>query len=243
MKIKKKGNPENRFDFYNFVKEIILIEMKTKIFSIIMVLVISTTFALSQKTTFSLLGGVNFQNMNGKDNAGNKLDYKFITCFHAGIHLFSPIAPEFYFQPGLLFSTKGANNKIANPDLKYRLSYIELPLNIVYRGEMRDGSVMLGFGPYMAFAVGGKVIFENDARQDIVFTTVVETSDDPLATYLNPFDAGANIFAGYELESGMFLQLNTQLGLLKINPEDKRITTDEKKVRNTGFCLSLGYRF
>jgi len=217
--------------------------MKTRIFYFILIFAFSTTVAISQKTTFGILGGGNFQNMNGKDNAGNKLDYKLITCFHAGIHLFTPIAPEFWFQPGLLFSTKGANNKVADPDLKYRLSYLELPLNIVYRGEMRDGSVMLGFGPYMAFAVGGKVIFENDARQDIVFTTVVETSDDPLATYFNPFDAGVNIFAGYEFETGMFLQLNTQLGLLKINPEDKKITNSEKVIRNTGFGLSLGYRF
>lgn len=217
--------------------------MKARIFSFVAILTVSTTFALPQKTTFGLLGGAGFQNMNGTDNAGNKLDYKLITCFHAGIHLFTPIAPEFWFQPGLLFSTKGANNKVANPDVKYRLSYIELPLNIVYRGEMRDGSVMLGFGPYMAFAVGGKVIFENDARQDIVFTTVVETTDDPLATYFNPFDAGVNLFAGYELDSGMFFQLNTQLGLLKINPEDKRISIGDKKIRNTGFGLSVGYRF
>ena len=220
-----------------------MIEMTTKIFSFTLILLISTTLAFSQKTTFGILGGVNFQNMNGRNDAGYKLDYKLITCFHAGIHLFTPIAPEFYFQPGFLFSTKGANNKNANPDVKYRLSYLELPLNIVYRGEMRDGSVMLGFGPYMAFAVGGKVIFENDARQDIEFTTVVEASDPSLTTYFNPFDAGANIYAGYELESGMFFQLNTQIGLLKINPEDKRITTSDKIIRNTGFGLSFGYRF
>jgi hypothetical protein len=45
------------------------------------------------------------------------------------------------------------------------------------------------------------------------------------------------------LEGGIFLQLDTQLGMLKINPEDKRISSDKSSVKNTGFGLSIGYRF
>jgi hypothetical protein len=48
------------------------------------------------------------------------------------------------------------------------------------------------------------------------------------------------------MAGGIFLQLNGQLGMLKINPEDKRIITvysDKLSVKNTGFGLSLGYRF
>lgn len=61
--------------------------------------------------------------------------------------------------------------------------------------------------------------------------------------YFKAFDAGANVFAGYEMANRIFFQLNTQLGLLKINPEDKRITNDETSIKNTGFGISLGYRF
>jgi hypothetical protein len=56
-------------------------------------------------------------------------------------------------------------------------------------------------------------------------------------------DVGANVFAGYEMGNGIFVQLNTQLGLVEINPTDKRIDNDETSLKNTGFGLSLGFRF
>jgi hypothetical protein len=52
--------------------------------------------------------------------------------------------------------------------------------------------------------------------------------------------------AGFEMAGGLFLQLNAQLGMLKINPEDNRliqIYSDQLSVKNTGFGLSMGYRF
>jgi hypothetical protein len=48
---------------------------------------------------------------------------------------------------------------------------------------------------------------------------------------------------GFETVGGLFLQLETQFGMLNINPEDKRILTDKSSKKNTGFGLSLGYRF
>jgi hypothetical protein len=48
---------------------------------------------------------------------------------------------------------------------------------------------------------------------------------------------------GYETAGGLFLQLDTQLGLLKINPEYEALTNDDSSVKNTGFGLTLGYRF
>jgi hypothetical protein len=48
------------------------------------------------------------------------------------------------------------------------------------------------------------------------------------------------------MAGGLFLQLNAQLGLMKINPEDNRLVVmygEELSVKNTGFGLSLGYRF
>jgi hypothetical protein len=61
--------------------------------------------------------------------------------------------------------------------------------------------------------------------------------------YYRPFDAGANIFFGYELSMGVFLQLNAQLGLLKINPEYSWATDSKASYKNTGYGLSIGYRF
>jgi hypothetical protein len=208
--------------------------MKTIQLSLILTLLISSAMAQTGeigKTSFAILGGVNLQNLNGKDMNGDKLENDLTLGFHAGINAQIPVAPEFYFQPGLLFTTKGAKISTDN----YTLSYVELPLNFVYKALVGKGYFMLGFGPYIAYGIGGK---------NIEFKKVVESGDSNSVKYFKPFDAGANLFFGYELPSGIFAQLNTQLGLLDIHPEDNRVSVDDKSsVRNTGYGISIGYRF
>src|SRR5688572_20097064 len=79
------------------------------------------------KTSFGIRAGVNFQNLNGEDPAGNDLDNKLKVGFHVGADVDIPIAEEFYLRPGVLFSTKGA--KAEGSDAKLNLSYIEVPVS------------------------------------------------------------------------------------------------------------------
>jgi hypothetical protein len=208
--------------------------MKTKIFTIALILSLSASFALGQaaekgKTSFGVLGGINFQNLNGKFSSGDKLANDMLLGYHAGVNLQIPIVPEFYFQPGLMFAVKGAKNTTtifgAEFTDKTKLNYIEMPLNLVYKGALGNGFIMIGFGPYLAYGISGKQIIEGGS-------VTLERGVD-----YDAFDAGGNIFAGYEMASGLFLQLDTQLGMVNINPDDEPTT------KNTGFGLSLGYRF
>ena len=230
--------------------------MKTKLFSFTLIFALATSLAFSQgyensKTSFGILGGVNMQNLNGKAMNGDKLENDMIIGFHAGVNVQIPIAPQFYFQPGLMFTTKGGESKA---DLfgstfltsTYKLSYIELPLNFVYKAGLGSGYFMLGFGPYLAYGVMGKATFKSGSvtnDSDIEFKKEVVVGDPLTTAYFKPFDAGANIFFGYELSAGLFIQLNAQLGLLEINPDDKRFPDTDLSIKNTGFGLSLGYRF
>ncbi|MDP2424143.1 MAG: porin family protein [Bacteroidales bacterium] len=219
--------------------------MKTRLISIVLILLLSATFASAQ-ISFGILGGVNFQNLNGKDYNGDKLENDMIIGYHAGVNVQIPIASEFYFQPGLLFTTKGADNTNGTLTYKIRLSYVELPLNFVYKGALGNGYLLVGFGPYVGYGIGGKVTTEGGAasvERDVEFKSVVEAGDPLTVAYFKAFDAGGNIFAGYEMAGGIFFHLNTQLGMLAINPEYKILTNDKSSIKNTGFGLSLGYRF
>lgn len=222
--------------------------MKTK-FLISTLLIIFTAMSVSaqgnypSKTTFAILGGLNFQNLNGKDFNGDKLENSLILGYHGGVNTQIPVAPEFYFQPGLMLSTKGAKeSELAD---KLRLSYVEMPLNFVYKALLGNGYFMLGFGPYIAYGVGGKATWESDlgtAEYDVKFKKE-DSSSSANTLYFRPFDAGGNIFAGYELPGGLFFQFNTQLGMLNINWENEMIPDDKSVLKNTGFGLSAGYRF
>ena len=58
---------------------------------------------------------------------------------------------------------------------------------------------------------------------------------------LKRFDAGANLLAGYEFSNKLSFQLNAGLGLIRLN---NRADDDTKSsIKNTGFGVSLGYRF
>ncbi|MGE5421058.1 MAG: porin family protein [Chloroflexota bacterium] len=208
--------------------------MKTKIYAILIFIFLTGSIAFTQGIKPGIIAGFNLQNINGTNEFDKKLENDLLPGFHAGFNLLMPIAPEIYFQPGILFSTKGA--KLGSNDER-RISYIEVPLNLVYRGQLGDNFVLLGLGPYAAYAVGGKYTVAG-VDNDLRFTNDIAVWD-PRA--LRRFDAGANIFAGYELAMGLYFQLNAQLGLLKINPEI--LLPDSRVWKNTGFGLSLGYRF
>ncbi len=214
-----------------------------------------STFFLQAQTGFGLIGGVNFQNITGKNNNGDKLENGLLTGFHAGVNINIPVAPDFYFQPGLLFSVKGSKNNFYSPEgasagdftTTTKLSYIEMPLNLLYRPLLGKGHLLLGFGPYIAYGIGGSentdlgtVSYERGVKFKGTVTDPVDLLDN---AYYKPFDAGANIFFGYELSMGVFLQVNAQLGLLKINPEYSSVTDNNTAYHNTGFGFSVGYRF
>jgi hypothetical protein len=225
--------------------------MKTRQASLILIFTLFVSVSMAQsgaigKTSFAVLGGVNFQNLNGEDNSGKKLENDLIIGYHFGVNAQIPVAPEFYFQPGLQFSTKGAKNTVSALTSTYKLSYVELPLNFVYKGQLSNGFFMVGLGPYVAYGVGGKTMYEGgstSSESDIKFKNEV-VSGDPLTTvYIKPFDAGGNIFFGYEMAGGLFIQLNAQLGMLDIRPDSYLNPNDSSTLKNTGYGLSLGYRF
>lgn len=222
--------------------------MKTKAIAIFSACLLGTFISQAQSTkttvggtTFGVRAGVNFQNLNG-EFLGNDLDNKIKTGFHVGVNAEIPLADEFYLQPGLLFSTKGADWD-DNNDTKTNISYLELPVNFLYKPVLGTGKLLLGFGPYAGYAIGGKVKSDN-GDADLEFDSELSSgeADKYFVTYRR-FDFGANLLAGYEFNNKFSVQLNAQLGLTNISPEVDGLDKDDNKTKNTGFGVSVGYRF
>lgn len=207
---------------------------------------ISTIAQETEAISFGVRGGINFQNINGKDPDGDNLENNLALRFHAGVQANIPVAPEFYFQPGLLFSTKGAKtDEFLNSSAEFTINYLELPLSFLYRPLLGTGHLLLGFGPYVAYGLSGKTdidVIGIEGERDIKFDNEYSSAI-PYGEYFKRFDFGANLFFGYELENGLFVQLNTQLGLAKINAENTNFPDADTSLKNTGFGLSIGYMF
>ena len=202
-----------------------------------------------QAQGLGIRGGVNLQNINGKDASGDQLENEIITGFHVGLIGEANIVPTFYFQSGLLFSTKGAKStdELLGQSITstVKTGYLEVPFHLVFKPMLGNGHFVLGFGPYVAFGVTGNAKIEsggNDVDWDVEFKNTVEASDNDEVYYIKRFDAGGNLFFGYEFAGGLSFQVNTQLGMVKINPEYSGIN-DDTKWNNTGFGLSAMYRF
>ena len=194
----------------------------------------------TEGTSFGFKAGVNFQNLTGKDVNGDKLDNKLKTGVALGVNAQIPIATDFYIQPGVEFNQKGAKSNDGNYTTS--LSYIDIPVSLVYKPMLGTGRLILGFGPYVGFGIGGKVK-GGGSTADVKFDNEITVNDFNTGNaYFKRMDAGANFFAGYEMSSKLSLQLNTQLGLAKINPKIEEVPNDQSSVKNTGFGLSLGYR-
>lgn len=217
--------------------------MKRKLYLVIVLAIMVNSVAWSQ-VSFGVRAGVNLQNLNGKDFDGEKLENDLIFGFHAGVDVEIPVAPDFSFQPGVLFSTKGAS---VDED-KINLGYIEVPLHFLYKPMLGSGRLIIGLGPYVSYGVTGKIKQDEGSDIDIKFKNNL-TDEDLLNEFegeffhLKGFDAGADIVAGYQLESNLYIQLNAQLGLLDIYPDYPDDEDDETVIKNTGFGLSVGYRF
>ena len=218
--------------------------MKTRI--LVLAALITGTTAAAQKmtyeaggTTFGLRAGVNFSTINGKYANGSEIDNSINTGFHGGLNAEIPLGTGFYLQPGVLYSQKGAEFKTQSGNDEVELSYIEVPVNFVYKPILGTGRMVLGFGPYAAFGLTGTVKSGN-VQQDVEFTKNYDAS--VAKPQYKGIDAGANFLAGYEFANNVSFQINAQLGLAQLAPGIEG-NDNPTKMKNTGFGLSLGYRF
>jgi hypothetical protein len=215
--------------------------MNSKVLIIALATTISAFSLKAQdKTTIGVRAGINFQNNTGKDAAGNELDNKMKTGIHIGLNAEVPIAEDFYIQPGLLFSTKGSKDKTYRK-INTRLSYLEIPINFLFKPELANGKLLLGVGPYLGIAVGGSYTDANGHKQKYKFAHKVTVAESTTHAYARRMDFGFNFLAGYELSNKVSVQLNAQLGMANLRTKIEGYS-DKTKIKNTGFGISVGYR-
>lgn len=211
-------------------------KMKRSLLLLVAVSTAATAFAQTNPPVqFGIKIGPNFSSYTSKAD-GDKTTSKMLTSLAGGVYANIPLADEFAFQPSLLYEGKGGKEK--DVDIKTTLSYLEIPLDFIFRPSMSDGSrFFVGVGPYVGYGIGGKT---KGTVMD------VSTSFDPFkedgvggSAALKRFDAGASVQLGYEFAGGFNIGINSELGLINIaNNGDSK-----NSFRNTSFGVSLGYTF
>jgi len=212
---------------------------------LMLILTVSRTGAQDKGNTekgisFAVESGLNLQNFYGNNSSGERLEYNLTAGFNIGFTALIRIAGDFCFESGLFLTTRGASQEILEDvTRKYKLTYLEIPAGFLYRPELGEGHLLLGIGPYIAFGVSGE---QNDGEYGTLPARFIRNADlsEPDYVYFKPFDAGAGIYSGYELNNGLYFQMNALLGALKIN---SLYIDDKASKKNIGFGFSGGYRF
>lgn len=196
--------------------------------------------------TFGLRFGGNLNSIRGSDSYGNALEKDSKIGASIGVNVEIPVAPNFVVQPSLLFSNKGTKSTETSGSQMVTattyITYIEIPLNLIYKPALGPGVVLLGVGPYAAYALGGQYKLKPGEDYTIKFKNVVRSSD-PDVPYLKAFDAGINLLIGYQFVNRFSVQFNGQFGLTNIDPKDEDEPDNKSSYKNIGFGISVGYRF
>jgi hypothetical protein len=196
------------------------------------------TGARAQRLRIGPEVGLNFSNMTVKyeDNRGRNVKESgdFATGLRLGLVLDAPLDRNFYLQPGFFFMRKGYADNIGPYDYKFKVNYLEIPVNLLYKSRYgRSGRFFIGGGPYLAVALGGKVEDEDGRDYSLKIGNNYPKDD------IRRLDLGINITTGYEFRRGLFLRGNAGLGVANVAPGGD----EDYRLRNWGLGLSIGYLF
>lgn len=201
-------------------------------------IILAVNIISAQSTRFGFSGGpvaaTMFEKVSGVKHVH---DYRIGETI--GIFLDVPMEKHGSFQPGLNIVVKRSKDVFTEAGKevleKVSITYIELPLNVVFRVfPGSKGNVLLGGGIAPAMAKKGKITNEVDKvlTVDRGLNFGDETSDD-----YGKFDFGLNALAGYEFKNGFSIVANYNHGIKRLfvggNPDDK--------LYNRYFALRFGY--
>ena len=132
------------------------------------------------------------------------------------------LGKEIYFQPELMITGKGMRRKdqYSTHTIPTRLTYLELPLQILYKPAADKAGFFIGGGPSPSLYIGNNIFYYGYGS-------------------FKKFDFGVNMLAGIEVPSGFSINLNYTHGLVNISRNDVEFS----KVMNRSLGLGIGYLF
>ncbi len=229
--------------------------MRTKFLLLVLFPLAVSYSALSQQSKAILKAGINLANVSVTDN-GNIDDANMLTSFQVGILGDIHVASLLYFQPGLVFTGKGAKIEIGRPTENLYIKqtsnpfYIEVPANLVIKLPFNSEShFFVGAGPYGAIGIAGKA--KTDATA-LGFSShsenAIEFSNDDPATFgqeegtglgvLKRFDYGLNGTIGIEGKK-LVLSAGYGLGLAKLQSGSNSGEDNNNKHRVLSFTVGV----
>ncbi len=137
-----------------------------------------------------------------------------------------------YFNPAILYSSKGTKLKITffeeTLEGTTQMNFIDIPLDFVYKMDVGDMKVGLFAGPYLGYFLNGTSSIEEE-KVDI------EKDDVNVLDY--GLDFGVGLYVGH-----LNFRISYELGLADIGKKEESYNNDGT-IKNRVLSFTAGYRF
>lgn len=146
-------------------------------------------------------------------------------------------------QKGVTINAKGGEDGgVGSVDVKLtnKLYYAELPLNIAFNKEVTSGKFFIGAGPSIGYGLFGKskgtytvTVPGTPQHTETESVDAFKTGDD--GGGYKRFDLSANLVAGMQFNSGLYVQAGYLMGLTNSLPKDA-----DGSYKSRGLQLTIG---
>lgn len=127
-----------------------------------------------------------------------------------GVFAELPLSTDFSFRPRLQFSNEGYTAKLYGDKYPIRMSFVKLPLDVIYHSHLGGNKWFFGAGPYVAMGLGGHYNGQGLDKQTIHF------GSDPDNDQAKRGDVGIDLLAGYKLMDNIVLSADLNAGFVNI---------------------------
>ncbi len=219
------------------------------IFLLVIGISISTCFA---QISFGpkLGGGISTFKEDRKVTSGDppNRSYKAMATPIIGIVSNFQFGKYFALRPELLFLQRAAQYETdAGYSYKTRISYVELPINLVTGVKAGRGRFEVFAGSAFGLVVHGRTKLTGGGFD---VNIPVHPKKQPKSTgdsYINPLNISMNFGLGYKLKSGFFVEVSYNLGLSNMRPhyEDslRESGRDKDVLKASAVNFAIGFLF
>jgi hypothetical protein len=183
-------------------------------------LLISVTM-VAQTYQFGLKGGINVSNFTG--SSFDNVDKKALLGFQGGAFVSFLMGDHFAIQPEAVFSSQGARVSTINGDENWRVSYLNVPVELKVRF---NGGFYLEAGPQLGFKLN---------------ETVPNQSGGTAEDFARNLDFSVNAGLGFHGKSGLGIGGRYVVGVTKVGNLDD--TEFDPNFRNGVAQLFIFYTF
>lgn len=152
---------------------------------------------------------------------------------NGGVFYEHMLSESLYLRPAFLFSMKGAGSEVEFGEFSstntINFSYVEVPLDIVYKIPLGENSFNINAGPYLGLLLG--------ANSKTEYNDGTSFEEEDIKDDVTGMDFGLNIGAEFQL-SKIGIGVGYGLGLTNLVADAE----DDESIKNKNITVYLTYR-